>query len=337
MSRRLKVGLIGAGRIGRLHAENVDSFLQDRAEIAAAADLYPEKIADWAGSLGLPTVCRDPGRILADPEIDAVLICSSTDTHCSLISDAARQGKHIFCEKPVDLDAVKIREALAEVQKAQVKLQIGFQRRFDPSFAKIKAMIGAGEIGRPHLLKITSRDPEPPPLDYIKVSGGLFLDMTIHDFDMARFLLESEVEEVFASGAVLIDPTIGAAGDVDTAVVILKFQNGALGVIDNSRKAVYGYDQRVEVFGAAGSLAAGHEKETAVEHSTGEGIITPKPKYFFTERYREAYRRELESFFDAVIADSEPLVSGIDGLIAVLIGEAAKRSLAENRPVQVEL
>lgn len=337
MKSGLRLGLIGAGRIGRLHAENLGRLPEGRAEIKAVADLYPERVRDWAGALGVEKVHGDPRELLDDPEIDAVLICSSTDTHCSLITEASRRGKHIFCEKPIDLDTGRIREALAEVREAGVKLQIGFQRRFDPTFAQIKQMIAAGKIGEPQIIKITSRDPEPPPLDYIKVSGGIFLDMTIHDFDMARFLMEDEVEEVYACAAVLIDPAIGAAGDVDTAVVTLKFKNGALGVIDNSRKAAYGYDQRVEVFGSRGALAAGHERQTSVEHSTGEGITTEKPKYFFTERYREAYLREMESFIEAIRSDREPPVSGADGLKPVLIAAAAGRSLEEGRPVRVEL
>ncbi len=335
MNRRLKMGIIGMGRIGRLHAENVNKFAGDRAEIAAAADPRTEKIRDWACGAGID-IYPDGKDILEDPEIEAVLICSSTDTHCRLVSEAARRGKHIFCEKPLDFDPAAIGGALEEVRKAGVKLQVGFQRRFDRSFAKMKEMIEEGEIGRPQIIKITSRDPGPPPLDYIRVSGGIFLDMTIHDFDMARFLLGSEIDEVFACAAVLIDPAIGAAGDVDTALVTLKFQNGALGLIDNSRKAVYGYDQRVEVFGSAGALAAGNEAATNVEHSTAGGIVLEKPKPFFMERYRDAYLREIEEFIDCVVSDMPPPVTGADGLESVLAGLAAGRSLREGRPVKVE-
>lgn len=330
------MGLIGAGRIGRIHAENISTYLRDRATIKAVADPRAEKISGWVRALGIEQLYRDPQYVLDDKGIDAVLICSSTDTHCPLIIDSASSGKHIFCEKPIDLEVPRIRKALRAVGQAGVKLQIGFQRRFDPHFSEIKKMIGAGKIGEPQIIKITSRDPEPPPPDYIAVSGGIFLDMTIHDFDMARFLLNSEVEEVYAGAAVLIDSAIGEAGDVDTALVTLKFQSGALGVIDNSRKAVYGYDQRVEVFGSQGAVTAGNEAPVNVEYSCGEGVIRPKPKYFFTERYREAYIKEIEAFIHSVGGDSEPPVGGEDGLKAVLIGAAAKESLASGKPVRVE-
>lgn len=335
MSKKIKIGLIGAGRIGRVHAENI-RFNVPEAEVVAVADLYSDKIKDWALSLGIKNVFTDSSKIMEDEDIDAVLICSSTDTHSSLIIEAARAGKHIFCEKPIDFDLAKIREALKEVEKAGVKLQVGFQRRFDPSFRKAYELIGQGKIGDIHLIKITSRDPQPPPLEYIKVSGGLFLDMTIHDFDMARYLSRSEVTEVYALGGVLVDEAIGEVGDIDTAIVTLKFASGALGVIDNSRRSVYGYDQRVEVFGSQGCIMVGNDTLTHTVLSTAEGFLSDRLQHFFMERYSQAYIEEIKAFVESILQDKEPPVTGIDGLAPVLIGLAAKRSLAEGRPVPIE-
>jgi len=231
-------------------------------------------------NLGIPHVTNNAEDIFGDPEISVVQICSSTDTHADYIIKAARSGKNIFCEKPVDLSVEKVKKALAAVKEAGVRLQIGFNRRFDHNFAHVRKLIDDGAIGQVQLVKITSRDPAPPPISYVKVSGGIFLDMTIHDFDMARFQAKSEVEEVYAQGAVLIDPEIGKAGDVDTAIIMLKFANGALGVIDNSRKAVYGYDQRVEVFGSAGAAAAENDTPSQVRLSDTSGVHADKPLLF---------------------------------------------------------
>jgi len=254
----ITVGVVGAGRIGRIHAENIRGIPEARLQAVAdvAAD---DALAAWARGLGVGRVARDPREIMDDPSIDAVVICSSTDTHADLVVAAAERGKHVFCEKPIDLSVAKVRRALAAVERAGVKLQVGFNRRFDHNFRRARELVQSGALGEPHLVRITSRDPAPPPLAYVKVSGGLFLDMTIHDFDMARYLTGSEVVEVYAQGAVLVDPAIGEAGDVDTAVVTLVFASGALGMIDNSRKAAYGYDQRVEVFGSKGSAACSND------------------------------------------------------------------------------
>ena len=259
-----------------------------RVKTIADANLTPE-IEAWAKNLGIPHVTNNAEDIFGDPEISVVLICSSTDTHADYIIKAARSGKNIFCEKPVDLNVEKVKKALAAVKEAGVRLQIGFNRRFDHNFAHVRKLTDDGAIGQVQLVKITSRDPAPPPISYVKVSGGIFLDMTIHDFDMARFQAKSEVEEVYAQGAVLIDPEIGKAGDVDTAIIMLKFANGALGVIDNSRKAVYGYDQRVEVFGSAGAAAAENDTPSQVRLSDTSGVHADKPLYFFLERYKDAY------------------------------------------------
>ncbi|MDZ4769840.1 MAG: inositol 2-dehydrogenase, partial [Chloroflexota bacterium] len=251
---QLTLGVIGAGRIGRVHADTIARRIPD-ARLAGVTDIDTNAASALADSLGA-AIYPDATALLADDTIDAVAICSATDTHAALIAQAAAAGKHIFCEKPIAADLDAIDSALAAVERAGVTLMIGFNRRFDPNHQRIKRAIESGEIGSPHLLHIVSRDPAPPPVSYIKVSGGMFFDMTIHDFDMARFLL-GEVVEVYAAGGVMVDAAIGEAGDIDTAVITLRFASGAIGTIDNSRKAVYGYDQRVEVFGSAGSASSG--------------------------------------------------------------------------------
>ena len=259
----MKIGLIGAGRIGKIHAENIAHHIP-RAQISRIADVAADTVRDWAKGLGVSRVSSDAHDLLADPEIKAVLVCSSTDTHADMVIAAAEKGKHIFCEKPVDLTVAKVKKALAAAKKAGVTLQVGFNRRFDHNFRRVRDLVNQGAIGEPHILRITSRDPAPPSPEYVKVSGGIFLDMTIHDFDMARYLAGSDAVEVYAKGAVLVDPAIGKAGDVDTAVVTITFQNGCIGVIDNSRKATYGYDQRVEVFGSKGALSCANDTPTSV-------------------------------------------------------------------------
>jgi len=334
MAKKIRVGVIGAGRIGKIHTENIKYFIPD-AEVKAVSDINIDGIKDWAAGLGIPKIVNDYKEILKDPDIDAVLICSSTDTHSQISIEAAEAGKHIFCEKPIDYDLARIDAVLKAVEKAGVKFQVGFNRRFDHNFKKVKDLILEGKIGAPHIIKITSRDPAPPPIEYVKVSGGIFLDMTIHDFDMARYLSGSEVEEVYANGAVLVDPKIGEVGDIDTAIITLKFKNGAIGVIDNSRKAAYGYDQRIEVFGSKGCVSADNDLPTTTVLSTEEGVVSDKPKYFFLERYTESFVTEVKCFIDAIVNDKPTPVSGIDGLNSVLIGLAAKKSLEEGRPVKL--
>lgn len=335
MSEKLKIGIIGAGRIGKLHAENIVNNFKN-VEIKAIADVFAEKIEDWAKSIGVENVYKDHRDILNDEEIKAVLICSSTNTHAAITIEAANAGKHIFCEKPIDFDVKKIQEALDAVDKAGVKFQIGFNRRFDHNFKKAREIVQEGKIGTPHIIKITSRDPQAPPIEYVKVSGGLFVDMTIHDFDMVRYLSGSEVEEVYTNAAVLVDPAIGEAGDVDTAIITLKFKNGAIGVIDNSRQAVYGYDQRVEVFGSLGTVNVENDTDTTAVLSTADRVESDKPQYFFLERYKDSFVAELKEFFEAIINDTETPVTGKDGLIPVLIGIAARKSYDENRPVRID-
>jgi myo-inositol 2-dehydrogenase/D-chiro-inositol 1-dehydrogenase len=330
----LRFGVIGAGRIGKIHAENLATRIPG-AQVVAIADVNLEAAQQTAARLHIPAVYQDYQAILQDPQVDAVAICSSTDTHARLIVEAAQAGKHIFCEKPIDHDLAKIGAALEAVDKAGVKLQIGFNRRFDPNFRKIHDMVAAGKIGEPHILRITSRDPAPPPPEYVKVSGGIFLDMTIHDFDMARYLMGSEVEAVYVAGAVLVDPEIGKAGDIDTAIITLHFANGAIGAIDNSRKAVYGYDQRAEMFGSGGMVATLNNTPDTAVYSGADGVHSAKPLYFFLERYMDSFINELREFVEAVKNDTPVPVGGADGRAPVLIGMAAWKSYREGRPVKI--
>ncbi|RMF84281.1 MAG: inositol 2-dehydrogenase, partial [Nitrospinota bacterium] len=300
---KVQVGLIGAGRIGRLHAEHL-AFRLPQAHLVAVADVNRAAAETCAAAYRIPTVYDDYRFLLSAPDIDAVVICSSTDTHARIIEEAAQVGKHIFCEKPIDFDLQRIDQALAAVEKNGVKLQIGFNRRFDPHFHALREAIAAGKIGTPHLLRITSRDPAPPPLAYIQVSGGLFLDMTIHDFDMARYLIGSEVTSVYAVGGVRIDPQIGSVGDIDTAVITLEFANGVIGTIDNSRQAVYGYDQRVEVLGSDGVLRAENPASHCTVWGNATGMHTPPLLHFFLERYQDSYLREMEAFLTAILQDT---------------------------------
>jgi len=330
----MNVGLIGAGRIGKIHAENISVHLP-RVTIARIADIAADKVKDWASGLGISRVGTDAREVLDDPDIGAVIICSSTDTHADLVSAAAARGKHVFCEKPVDLTVARVKKALADVKKAGVKLQVGFNRRFDHNFRRVRELVQQGAVGDPHIVRITSRDPAPPPPEYVKVSGGIFLDMTIHDFDMARYLTGSDAVEVYARGAVLVDPSIGKAGDVDTAVVTITFANGALCVIDNSRRATYGYDQRVEVFGSKGALSCTNDTPSSVQLSNEAGVSGDKPLYFFLERYRQAFIDEMRAFFDTVLDGAPSPVGDIDGLKPLLMGFAAKKSVAEGRPVKI--
>jgi myo-inositol 2-dehydrogenase/D-chiro-inositol 1-dehydrogenase len=263
------------------------------------------------------------------------VICTPTNQHYQMILDAAEAGKHIFCEKPIDLSVEKIGVINERVNHCGVRMMVGFNRRFDPNFLKVREMVREGKIGTPHLVRITSRDPAPPPETYIRASGGLFLDMTIHDFDMARYLAGSEVTEVYARAGVLVDPVFERAGDWDTAVVTLAFENGAIGTIDNSRKAVYGYDQRVEVFGSGGMVAVGNNTPDSHVYLDGTGVHSSLPLNFFMDRYTESYLREMRAFVDAVRAGAPTPVTGHDGLMAVVIGLAAAKSVRENRPVRL--
>ena len=328
----LRVGVIGVGRIGRMHAELLERRVE-RTTVTAVADAHEPTAAAVAAELGLRAAGVD--ELLAAPDIDAVAICTSTDTHADLIVAAARAGKAIFCEKPVSLDLAELDRALAAVDAAGVPFQIGFNRRFDPAHQAVRDAVAAGEIGEPQLVRISSRDPAPPPLEYVRVSGGIFLDMTIHDFDMARYVAGSEIVEVFARGAVNLESGFADAGDVDTAVVTLVHENGCLTAIDNSRRAVYGYDQRVEVFGSAGMAASENPMaHTAVVRTAG-GTSLPTLPHFYLERYVPSYVREWEAFVAAIESGRTPPVSLADARAPLVIGLAAWRSLREGRPVEI--
>ena len=330
----VRVGVIGAGRIGKVHAETV-TYRIPEARVVGIADIKEESARRVAEQLHIPLATRDYREILRDPNVDAVLVCSSTDTHATIITEAAQVGKHIFAEKPIDLSLARIDEVLAAVERAGVKFQVGFNRRFDPTFARVHQAIRDGEIGDVHLLHIISRDPAPPPIEYVKVSGGIFLDMMIHDFDMARFLVGAEVEEVYTRAAVRVDPAIGEAGDVDTAVVMLTFTNGVIATIDNSRRAVYGYDQRVEVLGSKGGITTANVFPNEVTVSTAEHVRRDLPLNFFMDRYTESYEREIRAFIDAIVHDKPVPVGAADGRAPVLMGLAARKSLDEHRPVKI--
>jgi myo-inositol 2-dehydrogenase/D-chiro-inositol 1-dehydrogenase len=335
MNKKLNVGLIGAGRIGKVHAETI-AFRIPEATLAAIADTDAEAARAVARRCAIPQVATGAQEIFRDSSIDAVLICSPTNTHADLVIEAARAGKHIFCEKPIDHTLERTDCALEAVEKAQVKLQVGYNRRFDPNFARVRRAIVSGEIGTPHLLHIISRDPGPPPISYVKQSGGMFLDMTTHDFDMARFLMGDEVTQLYAAAGVRVDPEIGKAGDVDTAVIVLHFASGVIGTIDNCRKAPYGYDQRVEVLGSAGAIATENCYPNYALISTAESVRRDLPLNFFIDRYVESFANELRSFVQAVVEDKPTQVTGVDGRATVVMALAARKSYAERRPVRLQ-
>jgi len=328
----VRVVVLGAGRIGSMHAEYLHRRVEG-AEVVGLFDVVPEVVAaqsEALGVLGVPSL--DEALAL---DADAVAICTSTDTHVECMVAAAEAGRAIFCEKPISLDLAEVDRGLAAVANAGVALQIGFNRRFDPSHRAVAESVRAGQIGEVHLVRITSRDPAPPPLSYIKVSGGIFNDMTIHDFDMARYVTGSEVESVFAVGAVRVDPAIGDAGDVDTAAVVLTHTNGAITTIDNSRQAVYGYDQRVEAFGASGMASSNNVVNHQTTVATVDGFAGASLQHFFLERYTESYLAQWRSFVSAVSEGRPTDVSGADGRAPLVIGLAARRSMLEGRPVAI--
>ncbi len=331
----INVGIIGAGRIGKVHVQSICTQVPD-AKVKMLADPFlTDDTAAWAKDMGVIQVTKDYKEVLADPEIDAVLICSSTDTHSPISVEAIKAGKHVFCEKPIDHDIDKIQEVIDALKDSKVKYQVGFNRRFDHNFEAVQSAVAAGKIGDIHVIKVTSRDPEPPSAEYVKVSGGMFLDMTIHDFDMVRFLAGCNATEVYTEAAVLVDPAIGEAGDVDTAVITLEMENGAIAVIDNSRKAVYGYDQRAEVFGSKGMVATGNDTASAAVISNENGVTGEVPLHFFLERYMAAYAKEVKCFIDAIVNDTDTPLGVMDGLEPVLMGLAAKKSMEEHRPVKI--
>jgi len=331
----MEIGIIGAGRIGKVHARNIAMHVPQFTVRTVADPMMNGETEEYLKKLGVAHVTKDAREILDDAQIGAVYVCSSTNTHAQYVVQAAEAGKHIFCEKPIDYDLARVREAIGAAEKAGVKLQIGFDRRFDHNHRAVWQAVRDGKIGDVHIIRISSRDPEPPPIAYVKVSGGIFYDMMIHDFDMARFLCGSEVTEVYAAGSVLVDPAIGEAGDVDTAVVTLRFENGAIAVIDNSRRAVYGYDQRIEVFGSKGCVQDDNDLPSTVTLTTEAGAVSGTALYGMWDRYEGAFIAESRAFAEALEKDAVPAVTGTDGLYPVLMAAAATRSLREGRPVKI--
>jgi len=331
--RKINIAVIGTGRMGSVHTRNLARLIPE-ADLVAVCDIRLEVAQAVADELGIQRVIKDYHELLEDKDIEAILIATSTDTHAFIMKDVAAAGKHIFCEKPLALNLVDIDAALAAVGKAGVKLQVGFNRRFDKSFQRVREIVASGEIGHPCILRVTNRDPELPDMEFLRVSGGMFLDMTIHDFDMARFQV-GEVEEVYATGSVLIEPALKEFGDIDTNVVALKFANGAVGAIDNSRQAVYGYDQRLEVFCTNGTAMADNEAESTILKGDPDGFHSARPPHFFMQRYAPCYVDEVRQFLECVRDDKPTPVTGQDGRAAVVLGYAAWKSFRENRPVKV--
>jgi myo-inositol 2-dehydrogenase/D-chiro-inositol 1-dehydrogenase len=328
----LNIGIAGVGRIGKIHLENIlQRFPEIKIRLVTDPDPATEKYVkdkniNYSGEYD---------EIISNKDIHAVVLCSPTNTHADYVEKAAKAGKHIFCEKPLDLSLNRVKEVLEVVEHSGVKLMLGFNRRFDPNFLKIKSLVDAGKIGEPQLLKITSRDPGPPPVSYIKVSGGLFMDMAIHDFDMARYIMNKEVMEVYSKGAVMVDKAIGDAGDIDTALTTLIFEDGSMANIDNSRKAVYGYDQRLEVFGSGGMAKVDNNFPDNHQLYGPYGIHGELPLHFFLERYTTSYLNEISAFVKSIKNNEDVPVSGQDGLKSMQIALAAKKSVLENRPVLV--
>ena len=327
----INIALLGCGRIGWVHGPNVAAHRG--ARLVCVSDAVPSAAAALADQTGAAVRPLDDA-VVAD-DVQAVVICTPTDTHADLIERAARAGKAVLCEKPIDLSVARVRDCLAVVDGTGVPLMVGFNRRFDPHFAAVKQRLDAGAIGRPEIVTILSRDPAPPPIDYIERSGGLFRDMMIHDLDMARFLLGDEPIEVQASAAALVDPAIAAAGDIDTAVVTLRTASGRLCQISNSRRASYGYDQRIEVHGETGLLRAGNVHETTVEHANADGVRGDPIQHFFVERYAAAYRAELAAFIEGIGTGKVIGATGSDGLKALILADAAEEALATGRTVRV--
>ena len=330
----LKIGIIGAGRIGKVHLESISYNVKNATVVAMADPFMNDETESFIKEFGVEKIYKDYKEIINDPEIDAVLVCSSTDTHAPISIEAIEAGKHVFCEKPLANTTDKIKE-IAEALKAhpEVKFQVGFNRRFDHNFAAIRKAYDEGKIGDAQILKITSRDPQAPPVGYCAAS--IFLDMTIHDFDMACFLTNSDVEELYVYADALINPGIREYGDFDTAIISMKMANGALAVIDNSRQAMYGYDQRAELFGSKGMVATSNDTLSSAVISTADGVTGEKPLYFFLERYMESFSQEVREFCDAVENNTETPVGIHAGMQSVKIALAAEKSANEGRPVKL--
>jgi len=329
--KKYKFAIAGLGRIGKIHLENL--LLMDQVEVVAAMDTQVEG-HQFAKKKGIDQIFNSYEQMIKESTIDAVVICSPTDTHADYVEMAAYAGIAVFCEKPLDLNLGRVLEVLKLVESKGIKLMLGFNRRFDQEFLKVKKLVAQGAIGNHHLVKITSRDPQAPPISYVVQSGGLFLDMTIHDFDMARFLVDKEVVEVYAKGAALINPELSRVGDIDSAVITLTYEDGTMAIIDNSREAAYGYDQRVEVFGSRGMVKADNNLHDTHQLFNSEGSHAALPLHFFLERYAAAYKTEIREFIYALSNNTNLPVDGNDGLQSLKIGLAAIKSIKENRPVK---
>ena len=327
--------LPGCGRISAI--AHFPAFKEmENVRVKYACDVILEKAEKAKEEFPfIEQVITDYQVALQDPEVDAVYVLTPNHSHYTVAMDALRAGKHVFCEKPIDHDLTKIKQVVEALKGSNIKYQVGFNRRHDHNFAAVKQAVVDGKVGDVHIIKITSRDPEPPSAEYAAVSGGMFLDMTIHDFDMVRFLAGCDAEEIYVQSAVLVDPAIGEAGDVDTAIITLKMENGAIAVIDNSRRAAYGYDQRAEVFGSKGMVATANDTLSTAVLSNAEGVTGEKPLYFFLERYMQSFATEVKGFISAIENDTDTLVGVEDGLKPVLMGIAAKKSVLEHRPVKL--
>ncbi len=332
--KQIKIGIIGIGRMGQIHLDNLIHKFSE-AKVVAISDINQEA-KHWAEKYTISKFYEDSKDLISDEEINTVVICSPTNQHAENIIAAAQAGKDVFCEKPMDLSIQTAKKVLQIVEETGIKFMLGFNRRFDPNFMKIKSLIDEGKVGEPQIVKITSRDPAPPPIDYVKSSGGMFLDMTIHDFDMARFMVSSEVVSIFAVGKNLIDHNFGIAGDIDTAVVTITFDSGAIVSIDNSRRAVYGYDQRVEVFGSEGMAGTENNRPDNHYYYDKRGRSESLPLHFFMDRYIPSYFNEMKAFIHSIVRDEVPKVGGQDGLISLAMGWAANISMQEKRVVMLK-
>ena len=329
---KIRTLIIGLGRIGKIHLGNLQAI--DEVEIVGICDPTDEAKV-FSNKAGLTFYQKDFTDVAGEVQADAIVICSPTDTHAKYVSIAAKKGIDVFCEKPLDLSLEKVKQVLKTVNESKIKLMLGFNRRFDSEFQSVKEKIVKGHIGHIHTIKITSRDPSPPPINYIKSSGGMFLDMTIHDFDMIRYLTNKKIVEVYAKGDALVNPEIAKAGDIDTAIINLTFEDGSMAVIDNCRKAVYGYDQRVEVFGSKGMVQSKNKFDKYTIIYSENGVTSALPQHFFLERYADAYKKEINHFIDCIRHKKTPDVSGFDGLMSLVLGLCAKESLNCNKPVLV--
>ncbi|MDG2396285.1 MAG: inositol 2-dehydrogenase [Flavobacteriaceae bacterium] len=333
--KKIKFGIVGIGRIGKIHLNNIVTRI-DNADVVAIADpkIDSETIKTF-NKLGVKKIFSKCEELVSDKSIDSIIISSPSSLHSEHISLACKKVKNIFCEKPIDLNLIKIKNILKLVKKYNINFMLGFNRRFDPNFLKVKEIVESKKIGNPQIVKITSRDPSPPPLEYIKTSGGLFLDMAIHDFDLARFILNDEVISVYATGKVFGNPEISKLGDIDTAVTTINFKNGTMAVIDNCRKISYGYDQRIEILGSKGVCGSNNKLNNDHYLFNSKGSHYDLPKGFFIDRYQDSYFNEIKSFINSIQNKTKPLITGYDGLISVAIGLAAKKSITEKRVVDI--